>query len=192
MILYSPADWYWQVDSLGVYGSARGGLVANTATDAAYLKWSAINGPGSIVASTGALDALLTEAGLPATGLTTPTAAQILAYAGAKVNMLLEASRNYTVSGVGSPISCDCYQSAADVQQAIQWGSQSPAPTGTMAWIDNNYATFSMTATEAIAFAQAVGAYKLAVYAVMAAAVPSITGGTITTTAQVDALAWPA
>jgi hypothetical protein len=71
-MIYNPSDWYWQVTGVGIYGSARQGLVTNPTTDAAYLAFTALNGPGPIMATTAALDAVLIAAGLPPSGLTTP------------------------------------------------------------------------------------------------------------------------
>lgn len=201
---YNPANWYWS-GAPGVYGSARGGLVTAPTTDAAYLLWQRIfNGVPTIFATawpkdatgavtTAALDAVLTTASppQPATGLTPPTPAILLAYVMSKVTTLLAASRSYTVVGVTGTISCDSGPSASTVSEALQWGSASPAPTGTLSWVDNNYAVFSLTAAEAVAFASAVGAYKISVYAVSGPAVAQITAGTITATAQIDSLTWP-
>jgi hypothetical protein len=75
VINYNPTNWYWQVTGVGIYGSARGGLVSSPTTDAAYLAFQAISGPGAISASTAALDAVLIAAGQPPSGLTTPTQA---------------------------------------------------------------------------------------------------------------------
>jgi trimeric autotransporter adhesin len=76
-MIYTPSNWYWQVTGVGIYGSARGGLVSAPTSDAAYLAFAAINGPGAIVASAAALDEILTAAGLPVSGLTPPAVASL-------------------------------------------------------------------------------------------------------------------
>lgn len=196
---YNPAAWYWTPpagQNVGeVYSSAAAALVATT--NAAYVAWSAGHSATpcpkdeSGTQQWSILDAVLAAAGLPATGLASPTKAQLQAYLGAKVAALTAASRDYTVDGVTGAISCDCSQSANHVQQALQWATATPTPTGTLPWLDNNWTPFPLTAAEAAAFANAVGAYEISVFAVSFAAAPQIVAGTITTTAQIDALSWP-
>lgn len=189
-MIYNPQDWYWQITGVGIYGSARRGLVTAPETDAAYLAFKANAGPGSIAADTASLDEVLVGAGVPASGLTPPGKPQLLAYAMAKVQALLAASRPYTVAGVAGTIACDSGPSAGDVGEALQWGSI-PDQTGTLEWLDNTYADFSLTPAEAVAFATTVGDYKISVYAVSTPSAVQIKAGAITTTAQIDALPWP-
>jgi hypothetical protein len=198
MIHYNPSDWYWQITSgAEVYGSARRGLVAAPTTDVAYLAWSAINGPGSIAPNSAALDAVLATAGLPASGLTPPTALQLNQYANGKVLGLLVAERLYSgasVAGVTMPsgvtgITCAEGPAAANLLSINAWGQAAPAAT--QQWTDDLYAVFTLTGAQAVTFSDAALAYGQSLYAMLATAALAIKAGTITTTAQIDALAWP-
>lgn len=196
---YNPSNWYWLGQPSGqsspiIYSSAAGAVVPSN--DSAYIAWSAGRSAtawpkdqaGAVTAA--ALDEVLTAAGLPITGLATPTAAQLQAAIFAKVASLLNASRPYTVAGVTPAISCDCGPSQADVQQALAWGSV-PSQTGALPWIDNNFVNFNLTPAEAVAFANAVGAYKQSVYATAATVNQGVTSGSVTTLAQIASAAWP-
>lgn len=195
-MIYNPANWYWS-GTPGIYGSARGGLVTAPTTDAAYLAWRA---GGSIAPTTwpqdesgavtvAALDAVLIAAGLPPTGLASTTKAQLQAAAWAKSQNLLSTSRNYTVVGVVGSISCDALSSSANLQGINIWGLANP--TGAQAWTDNAYSVFTLTGTEAVAFANAVLAYGQSVYAELATVVTGINSGSITTLAQIASAGWP-
>ena len=79
--MFNVHDWYWS-GTPGIYGSARGGLVATPATDPAYVAWQALGNlptpwPGN--GSVAALDDVLSTFGLSATGLAVPTVAQLRA-----------------------------------------------------------------------------------------------------------------
>jgi hypothetical protein len=70
-------DWYWS-GAPGIYGSARGALVANPETDTAYQDWADGRNPTVWPQDDGgeqtvaALDEVLVNAGLPRTGLGPP------------------------------------------------------------------------------------------------------------------------
>lgn len=195
---YIASNWYWLGQPAGqpsiIYSSARGAVVPPT--DLAYVAWSLGNfatawpkdETGAVTVA--ALDDELVRAGLPATGLTAPTVAQLQASIFAKVASLLNASRPYTVAGVTPAISCDCGPSLNDVQEAFDWGSI-PNQTGTLPWIDNAFTNFSLTPAEVLAFANAVGAYKQSVYAEAATVNQGVKSGSITTLAQIASAAWP-
>lgn len=190
MIMFNPDDWYWQVAGVGIYGSARHGLVSAPTTDAAYLAFNAANGPGSIAADTAYLDATLQSAGLPPSGLTPPTQAQLLTYANGKVQSLLGTARPYTVAGLSGPVVDDLGPvTALTMNTAFVMQS---ALTYPYKWSDDNYTIWSMTQDQLIAFLEAAFAYGDSVWALAnGTAFSGINAGSITTTAQIDALSWP-
>lgn len=189
MITYSPQDWYWQVSGVGVYGSARAGLVSAPATDKDYVTWRAINGAGALAPNTTELDAVLLAAGLPASGLTPPTKPQLQVYASAKMAALFAIARTYSLDS-GVSVKCDTTTSTgANLAALNAWGSA--AANATTQWVDNSGAVTQITGAQAVELAAGVIAYGQSVYAILASAMTGISGNTITTTAQVDALAWP-
>ena len=118
-----------------------------------------------------------------------PTAAQLLAYANAKVGALLAVSRGYALSGGTSVKSDATTPTNADLVGLNFWGTANPAAT--LPWVDDFGVVTSITGAQAVALGQAVLAYGQSVYAVLATVAPGIAGGTITTTAAIDAAAWP-
>lgn len=190
-----PSDWYWS-GGPGVYGSARGGVVSNPSTDSAYLAWLTGGNPtvwprdngGSQTAA--ALDAVLTGAGLPASGLVAPTQAQLLSYAYAKIGGLLAVSRVYAL-GSGVSVKCDATtQTGADLAGVNAWGTT--APTATTSWVDDFGVSKTITGAQAVTLANAVVAYGQSAYNELGVVTTSILAGTTTTYAQIDATAWPA
>lgn len=136
MRTYSPTDWYWS-GTLGVYGSARGALVASPSTDTAYQAFVGGNPPAQNptawptdatgAETSAALDAVLTGVGLPATGLTPPTQAQL---ATAVVAAAIAASG----SVVGQIFTDPAHQSAFQNAASIVNGNGGAAPSaGTLA-----------------------------------------------------------
>jgi hypothetical protein len=192
---YNPSDWYWQVTDVGVYGSARGGLVDAPSTDAAYLAWKAVNGPGNVMADAAALDAVLASIKLPASGLVPPTGAELLAYANGKVQTLLATSRPYDIAAAGggsaATVNSDCTTATgADLLALNVWAGANS--TATQPWVDDFGAVTVLTGAQFTELGLAVQAYGASVWAVMAAAATGIAAATITTTAEIDALSWPA
>jgi len=202
-MFYNPANWYWSGQPAGqtatvIYSSARGALVA--ATDAAYVAWLAAgNAPtpwprdatGAVTSA--ALDAVLEAAGLPATGLTPPTVAQLLAYVGEKVAGLIGASRSYTSATTPAvTIQSDATGATLSNLQALQkWGAANP--TATTVWLDNAMNNTTVTGAEIEDIGNQVGDYALSIYGVEGGAVVAAIKAsppTITTYAQVDAFGW--
>jgi hypothetical protein len=191
MSAYNPANWFWVGQPVGqsspiIYSSAAGAIVSSTNGNPAT-SWPK-DETGAITTAT--LDAVLIAAGLPPTGLTPATKAQLQAAMLTKVALLQNISRNYTVAGVTPAISCDIGPSQGDVQDALLWGN-TPNQTGTLPWIDNNFVNFSLTPAEAIAFATAVGAYKQLLFAESTLVNQGINSGSITTLAQIALASWP-
>jgi hypothetical protein len=188
MINYTPQDWYWQVTGVGIYGSARRGIVSAPSTDAAYLAFDAINGPGSIASSAVALDAVLTSVGLPMSGLAPATKPQLLAYANSKVMGLTATPRSYSL-GSATILADATTGTIALVSGLADWGTANP--TATQPWIDDFGTVTQITGSEAVTLKTVGLAYIQSIYAVLATAALEIKAGTITTDAQIDALAWP-
>jgi hypothetical protein len=203
---YMASDWYWIGQPIGqtstiIYSSAVNALVA--ATDANYIAWQALLPTNKATpwpqdenneVTIAALDAVLSAAGLPLSGLATPSQAQLQAAASTKVQALLSSSRLYPVTGVSMPpgvtgISCDALQSSANVQAINSWGLANP--TSTQQWTDNVFNVFILTGAQAVAFSNAVLAYGQSVYAELATVVTAIASGSITTLAQIASEAWP-
>lgn len=143
--------------------------------------------------STAALDAVLTAAGLPPTGLTPPSKPQLLAYANAKTQTLLATPRSYTLTGEGgvnaATVMSDCSTATGANLLALNvWAAANP--TATQPWIDDFGTVTVLSGAQFQALGLAVQAYGASVWAIMATA-SGITGNTITATAQIDALAWP-
>ncbi len=188
-------DCYWSGD-FGVYGSTRGGLVSSPSTDGDLAAWIAkgnaerplpvdSNGTPSI----SALDAILTFYGLPATGLAPPTQAQLVAYANARASTLIATLKAYGASP--SILKADRTASTLADLMAIQQDAVTN-PNDPVEWLANDDTVTVLTAAQIAALAPAVAADRKAIYAIAASAVTAINAGTITTTAQVSALAWPA
>lgn len=188
MIHYSPQDWYWQIAGGGIYGSARAGLVSSPTTDAPYLAWSAVNGPGSIAPDTETLDAVLEAAGLPPTGLTTPTTATLAAYANAKQWALATSGYTITVNSAPLVFPSDVVSMGLITGKAARLAQPNPpvsfdwqTPTG---FVTIAAADFISVATQIADFVQST-------FTALAVVFAAIEAGTITTTAEVDAASWP-
>lgn len=125
----------------------------------------------------------------PAIAPPAPTQAQLQAYAGGKIAVLLGNMRSYTVSGV--TLKSDATPATlADLTALIQWGTANP--TLSQDWVANDFSTAMITGAQFVALAPQVGNYALSVYAALASVLGAISADTITTTAQIDAFAWPA
>lgn len=161
------------------------GYVAFTATGITPQFWPR-DATGAV--TTAALDAVLVAAGMPPTGLTAPTNAQLNSYANAKVVSLLSGEKTYPISGVGS-IVCAELPAAADLLSINAWGLANPSAT--QQWTDDAYNVFTLTGAQAVTLSNTALAYGQSVYAVLATAAIQIASGAITTEAQIDALTWP-
>jgi hypothetical protein len=190
MIEYEPADWYWQVASIGIYGSARHGLVSSPSTDAPYLAFVAINGPGSIAASAADLDAVLADVipPLPASGLTPPTVAQLIAYANAKQWTL--ATGDYTITVNSSPLvfPSDVVSLGLITGKAARLAQ--PNPPASFEW-QTPTGFVTIAAADFISVATQIADFVQSTFSALAVVFAAIEAGTITTTAEIDASSWP-
>ena len=64
-------------------------------------------------------------------------------------------------------------------------------PTDVYNWVANDNSVTSLTAAQIAALAPSVAGDRKAIYSTYATAISNINSGTITTTAQIDALSWP-
>lgn len=188
MISYNPQDWYWQVTGVGIYGSARAALVSTPTTDAAYLAFEAINGPGSIAADTASLDEVLVAAGLPASGLTAPTKPQLLAYANAKQWALATGGYTITVNSAPLVFPSDVVSMGLITGKAARLAQ--PNPPASFDW-QTPTGFVTIAAADFIAVATQIADFVQSTFNALAAVFAAIEAGTTTTTAEVDAAAWP-
>lgn len=192
---YIASDWYWS-GSYGIYGSARNGLVTDPANDTAYQAFLAHGNIATASLSTTAeLDEVLAAAGLPVSGLSPLTKDQLNAYANARNQAVLAVARAYQIDAAGgSPevtVKSDTTTATgADLMALYIWGSANPSST--QSWVDNFGVVTQMSGAQLVALALAVRAYGALCYEALAAASTAINSGSITTTAQIDALTWPA
>ena len=125
------------------------------------------------------------------------TPAQLNAYANSKVIALLGAGRLYegaAVAGVTLPagvtgITCAAAPGWLSLLTINAWGLANP--TATQEWTDDLYEVFTLTGAQAVVFSDVALGFGKAVYATLATAATGIKAGALTTTAAIDALAWP-
>lgn len=188
--MFIISDWYW-AGTPGVYGSARGALVADPTTDADYLAWrcDGTRNPTAWptdevgVQTVAMLDLVLTNGGLPPTGLATVSKADLIAYA---------ASKRWRVETGGITLNGARIDTARDSQAMIAnayayvtaSGAASISYKANSGWVTMDAATVK-------AVALAVGAHVQACFAFEETVAADIEAGTLTTTAEIDALAWP-
>ena len=191
---YEPSNWYWS-GTPGVYGSARGGLVANPSTNTVYQAWlSAGNAPtpwpidttGAVTAA--ALDVVLESVGLPATSLAAPTQALLAAYANAKQWALATDGFTVTIASMARIFPTDVVSMGLITGKAARVGQ--PSPPATINWQFSD-GFVSITAAEFLAAATQVADFVQATFDALEPILASIADGSTTTTTQVDAAAWP-
>jgi hypothetical protein len=120
-----------------------------------------------------------------------PTQAQLLGAASSMLASLMAIARTYALGG--SPavsVKCDGMQgTGSDLAGLNAWGAANP--TATTTWVDDFGVPTTITGAQGVTLALAVVAYGQSVYDVLGTAAMGIAAGTITTVAQVNALAWP-
>jgi hypothetical protein len=197
-VTYTPSNWYWSGQPSGqsspiIYSSASAAVVPST--NSAYVAWLAVpnfatpwpkDATGAV--TTAALDDVLTAAGLPPTGLTPLTKVQLQTYVDGKIASLFGVARTYTFDSL-------IVHQTLDLNTVAYLGSLNQrlaSLTYPFAWTDADYVITSMTQAQLTDFIAAAFAYGDNVCALAnGTAFPGIIGGSITTTAQIDALAWP-
>jgi hypothetical protein len=199
---YDPANWYWSGQPTGqsstiIYSSSSGSVVA--ANDTAYVAWQAVlsfphNAPspwpndatGEITFA--ALDAVLERAGLPPTGLAAPTQMSLLTYANAKQWAL--ATGGYTVTVNSAPLifPTDVVSMGLITGKAARLAQ--PNPPASFAW-QTPTGFVTVAAADFIAVATQIADFVQSTFDALETVEASIVSGTITTTAAIDAAAWP-
>jgi hypothetical protein len=118
-----------------------------------------------------------------------PSQAQLLGAANFKVASLMAVPRTYALGGSVS-VKCDGMQgTGADLAGLNAWGSANP--TATTTWVDDFGVPTTITGAQGVTLALSVVAYGQSVYNMLGASATEIASGSITTVAQVNALAWP-
>ena len=192
---------YWQGTPQGylspiIYSAPAHGVV--TEADAHFAAWVATGNlpiawpwdeTGTVTVA--ALDAVLANCGLPASGLAPATPAQLFGYANAKCSALRATPRSYDLGGTPDvSIKADATaDTIALVSGLADWGAANP--TATQDWIDDFGAVTSITGAQAVALKAAGLAYIQSLYAALGTVCAGVRAGTIATTAQIDAAAWP-
>ena len=111
------------------------------------------------------------------------------AHAFGRLAALRAALRTYALPGDLSVI-CDATPATGiDLQGLLVWGTANNSATTN--WVDDNGGVVTLTGAQCSALALAVIAYGQSVFATLAQAMNGIANATITSTGQIDALAWP-
>ena len=186
MFTFNPTKWYWIIDGTAIYSSAINSIIPPDNQD--YVAWLSYNNQATSVKSSADIDNVLLKYGLPVTGLTPLTTDQLIAYAATKADTIVSTFKVY--GSKSKTLKADRTASTLSDLLAIQQDAVAN-PTDPVAWLANDYTVSNLTAADVAALAPIVAADRKAIYAVASSAVTAIKAGTITTKADVDALAWP-
>ncbi len=179
---FNPGSWYWVADDGRVFSSASSSVI--TEDDASFEAWKAegnnptrwpVDDAGS--QTDASLQDVLTPYGIYV---------DLTAYAAAK---------RYTVETGG--YTYDSHPIATDRESQSKIASVAIAATVvgssfSTEWKCSDGTFFTLDEADAIAMATAIMTFVSACFAAEAAAVAEITAGTITTSAEIDAVSWPA
>jgi hypothetical protein len=128
---------------------------------------------------------------------------QLLMYADDKASSFLRLSRGYPITGLTMPAVVSAAYTSGEIfddaggataidQAALATAMSMSLLTFPFAYSDENHNVWSLTQAQLQQFLGAVTAYALSVWAVInGTVIPGVASGSITTTAQIDALAWP-
>ncbi len=201
MMIIDYANKYWLASDGRVYASARDVIV--TSTDTAYeadiatrtpLTWpSDANGQQS----NATLYALLQPFGFGKALAPAPSAADLVAYAEAKQVALRDGGITVNVGTASTP---DEVNVASDVNgrslvsgsvQLIGLASSGGQPAPTFNWINDGGAQLTLTSTQMMTIGLKLGNFVQATYTALGTVLAAIADGTLTSTAAIDAAAWP-
>lgn len=119
-----------------------------------------------------------------------PTQAQLQAYAGAKADGLVAALRSISADGVTLK-STSTDAAIGKINALSAWGAANPSAS--TIWTADDLSTVTITGAQIAGIAPLALAYSMSVYgAALPAVLAAIAAGTIATTAEIDAYAWPA
>lgn len=142
----------------------------------------------------GAYQAWLADGNTPAP-TPGPTVGELVASAEKAWRTMLLEGQSFDVAASGAaavPIFCDgTNDTRADLALLALYGQQNPA--GTKTWVANNGVTTSLTGAELVTLATLAGNWVSDTYPALMTLIGDITAEspTVTTTAQIDAYAWP-
>jgi hypothetical protein len=119
----------------------------------------------------------------------------LVAYAGASWAKLLAAGLIFNVAASGAAVNvlCDGKNSTrADLALLTLFGQANP--TGTKVWVDNGGVSTVLTGAQFVTLATLAGNWTSDTYPALQTLLGEINASppTVTTTAQIDAYAWPA
>jgi hypothetical protein len=187
MLVFNPFYWYWVVGGsiTQVFSSAANDYVA--ITDTTYETWLAEGYMPTVVASEDDLAVILAQYGI------TPTFdAGLILYAHTKQKALATGQVTVNAAPSGGPllvvVSLDP-DSKANLTGAYNL-AQLDNTTVTQ-WVNGTTVT-SLDAAHILHMAPLVGNFVNATFTTLATVLAGIAADTITTTAQIDAAAWPA
>jgi hypothetical protein len=117
-----------------------------------------------------------------------PTQTELLAYANTVNNNYRIKSRSYDLTG--ATVNSDVISATlAEVNGLALWGNSNASST--VQWVDNAGVVTVITGTQCVSLQSQLIPYNSSLYDVLAQASTGISGGTITTYAEIDALSWP-
>ena len=126
-----------------------------------------------------------------------PTAAQLVSYASSKQVALRDGGITVNVGTASTP---DEVNVASDVNgrslvtgsvQLVGLASANGQPAPTFPWINDGGTQLMLTSAQIMTIGYKLSSFIQATYNALGAVLAAIANGTITTTAQIDAAAWP-
>lgn len=178
MMSYNPLDWYWKADDGRVFSSSKQSVVASD--DADFVAWSTQTGMGATPwprdlqgnQTTASLQDVLTPYGL---------FADLASYAADR--RWRKEVGGFTFNGVIYPTDRDTQSKMASAFLLASADS-----TSTFKWkLNDGTFTPTLDATTMQGVAKAIGEFVNGCFTTEETVVAGITGGTITTKAQIDA-----
>lgn len=175
--MFNVKDWYWLASDGRVYSSAR--LAQLTTSDAGYQAFVAANGGAGSWPQ-------------DASGNQTLAALQeVLSAYGAYVDLkAYTAAKRFNIETGGTTINGTLIATDRESQAMISgaFNMATNNPSFTTQWKNDDGTFTALTAAQIISLAVAVGNFVSSCFSKEATTVAAITAGTITTTAQVDAV----
>ena len=194
---YNPHDWYWLGADGRIFSSVGQTVVA--ATDAGYEAFLAAgHAPAgwprdiSGAQTDAALDVVLAPY-----GMATSPATALISYANAKQLALRDGGITVNAGTASAPIVVDVASDAdgrtlvSGSVQLVGLATSNSQPAPTFPWINNDHTQVTLTGAQMMTVGYALGAYVQATYAALGTVLAAIAAGTIKTSADVEAAAWP-